>query len=612
MKNDQQAGNGSDSAGSSRGWRQILNNMKVSTKLVVLVVGILVTVVSVIYVSVTRDYRGSMEQAMVEKASAFTAVADEAKNHTSRLLDSGAIDTESLLVEVEETLAAGGHYRDTRFFHAIPVVAGWTAAQEAARRENLTFRVPAFEARNPDNEPEPGSFREQLLRDLERQVKAGGNESIGRINREENTYTYMRAIRLDNSCMSCHGDPNKYARRDAQGNHDGLDILGFRMEGWKPGYMHGAYEIEMPLDVVDAQVAGFIKNGMILIVPIVLGAVAVFVFLLRAAMGKPLATLVSTAREIATTKNLTKRVGMKRQDEIGMVASSFDDLVGSLQGVVSEVVSTSQSVAASSTEIAASAEQMAATLSNQELSASQVAAAIAEMSTSVSEVARQSGDAAASAQQSGQRAASGGDVVRKTVAEMSLINDEVASAASQVNELSLKAASIGEVLEVINAIADQTNLLALNAAIEAARAGEHGRGFAVVADEVRKLAERTQQATLEVAGSITVIQDGTRSTVEGIERCTQRVSTGADLAGQAGDSLEEIVASAGSVEQLIQSISAATQQQAAASEEVTSSMETISNGTRETSEAARQAAEAAASLSAESERLRALVSEFKV
>jgi methyl-accepting chemotaxis protein len=589
-----------------------LANMKVQTKLTFLLTTMLVVVVGVLYGVFAKGYRSSMEQAMAEKAAAFTAVADESKNHASRIIRSGALDTETLLAEVAQTLEKGGHYTDTRFYDAIPVVAGWTAAQAAAEREHLTFRVPAFEARNPDNEPEPGSFRAKLLRDLQSVVESGGEEWIGRINPESNTYTYMRAIRLDESCMICHGDPAEYDARDDNGAYDGKDILGFAMEGWKPGDMHGAYEIEMPLSVVDAQVAGFLGDGLMIIGPVVVVSVLVFVHLMRVAMGKPLAHLVSIAREVAATKNLTKRVGMDRRDEIGVVADSFDELVGSLQGVVSEVASTAQSVAASSAEIAASAEQMAGSLNQQEGSASQVAAAVAQMSASVAEVASQSGEAARSAEESGQKATDGGEVVRSTLTEMSLIEKEVSQAAEQVDALTAKAASIGAVLEVINGIADQTNLLALNAAIEAARAGEHGRGFAVVADEVRKLAERTQQATMEVAGSIQAIQEGTRSTVEGIQRCTERVGHGSTLASNAGTALEQIVLSAEAVERVIGQISAATQQQAAASEEVTRSMETISVGTRESSMSASQAAQAAASLSAESERLRSLVADFTV
>jgi|GEM_PF-1138069 len=599
---------GSGSGRNRGGLVGIFRRTKVSTKLTVVVVGILVTVVTVVYSLFLYKFKQSMEYAMVEKASAFTALAEEAENHTASLIRLGLIDIDAMLDEASAAISGGAHYNTTRCYQAIPVVAGWTAAEQAAEREGLAFRVTSFNTNKPDSEPRPGSFRAQLLRDLEAQVASGGADSISRIDSKGNAFVYMRAIKYNDSWSVLRGSRSENGSRESAG----YQMFGFNMQNLRQGEMFGAYELEMPLSIVDDQVAAFVIEGLIVEIPIVAGAIGLFIFLLRIAMSKPLNRLAEVAREIATTKNLRRRVALNREDEIGMVANSFDDLVASLQSVVSEVVQTSQSVAASSTEIAASAEEMAQTLTTQEMSASQVAAAIAEMSSSVAEVASQGGEAAASAQQSGQRATGGGEIVQRTVSEMALINDEVASAASEVNELSAKATNIGEVLEVINAIADQTNLLALNAAIEAARAGEHGRGFAVVADEVRKLAERTQQATLEVASSISAIQDGTRTTVERIQRCTERVSAGTGLAQEAGAALQEIVDSASEVERLIQSISAATTQQAGASEEVTSSMENISSGTRETSMAAKQAAEAAASLSSESERLRALVSAFTV
>lgn len=582
-------------------------------KIVTAALGVLFLVIAVNYAVFIRGYRNDAQQAMVERAAAFTAVADEAKDEASSKIMDGQINTDMLLAEAREQMSQGAHYSKTRFFHAIPVIVGWNVAARAAEREDLTFKITSLEARNPDNQPQAGSFRDRLIRDLTDQVKRGGDETISRVDRETNTLHYMRAIRLDQSCMSCHGDPAKYARRDDQGNYSRLDALGFEMEGWPVGYMHGAYEVQMPLEIVDAQVAGFFRNGMLFSVPLVIGASLGLIFLLRSLLARPLNNLIAMVREVATGDgDLTKRLDLKRQDEIGKLGHWFDVFLGNLHSIICQVRDTTQIVASASTEIAASAEEMACGLQQQEQQTQQVAAAIEEMSQSVTEVAAKSADATSAAQESQDLAEEGGGIVGETVGTMRGIETDVNESARTVNALGQKSEMIGEIISVIDDIADQTNLLALNAAIEAARAGEHGRGFAVVADEVRKLAERTQQATEEVARSIRGIQEETNSAVQRIESSTGRVGQGVELATRAGDALKTIVGSSKSLQSMVQGIAAAANQQSAASGEIARAVEGINAVTRQSSDGATQAAQAAADLAHQSERLQELVSRFKL
>jgi len=327
---------------------------------------------------------------------------------------------------------------------------------------------------------------------------------------------------------------------------------------------------------------------------------------------RPMSKLVNDIGAMQRDRDLTKRLNLKGTDEVGELARTFDAFVGDVHEIVKTAAGVTSDVAAAATEIAASAEEMAQGMAKQESQASSVAAAATEMSASVAEVASRSAEAKNFAGASRDRAGSGAAVVQETISEIMGIADQVRESSEVIAELGKKSEQIGKIVGVINEIADQTNLLALNAAIEAARAGEHGRGFAVVADEVRKLAERTAKATEEVVRSIGEIQSDTGRAVEQIELGAGRVGKGVELAGQAGTALRTIVESSENVGVMVQSIAAAADQQAATSQQIARSAEEISAVTRVSTEGAQQSAEAANSLSARAEELRALVGRFRV
>lgn len=327
---------------------------------------------------------------------------------------------------------------------------------------------------------------------------------------------------------------------------------------------------------------------------------------------RPIRDLIARLRDMAEGEgDLTQRMDDQRKDEMGAVARYFNQFVQQIESMVAELGAVSDGVAAAATQIAASSEEMAQGMDGQTRQITQISSAVEEMSASSVEVARKSADAVNAADSAGQSAHAGGEVVKDTIDVMQAINGAVDASASSVRELGKLGEQIGQVIEVINDIADQTNLLALNAAIEAARAGEHGRGFAVVADEVRKLADRTTKATEEVAQSITAIQTGTLQAVDRMEAGTDQVQAGVVRASEAGDTLEQIVASAQNVSGMIQSIAAAAEQQSAASEEVSRSTEQMATVAQEAGEGAKQAAMAATDLSQQAEQMRALVGRFK-
>lgn len=327
---------------------------------------------------------------------------------------------------------------------------------------------------------------------------------------------------------------------------------------------------------------------------------------------KPIPPILTRAREIAEGNLSGEELPVKSHDEMGQLTVSMNEMSKALRDLIQEVAHTSQEVAAASTEIAASSDEIARGMNEQTTQVYQVSSAVEEMSSSIVEVARKSADAANSAERSGTVASEGGQVVSDTIDGMHAISEAVSASARSVEELGKRGEQIGEIIATINDIADQTNLLALNAAIEAARAGEHGRGFAVVADEVRKLADRTTQATEEIGSSIQAIQTETTQAVDRMNAGTDQVTTGVAKASAAGESLKQIVASAQDVSGMIQSIAAAAEEQSAASEEVARSVETISAVSQTTAEGGQQAAQAAGMLSQKAETLQMLCGRFKL
>jgi methyl-accepting chemotaxis protein len=322
-------------------------------------------------------------------------------------------------------------------------------------------------------------------------------------------------------------------------------------------------------------------------------------------------------RTISDTKllsegNLRQEILVDREDEFGQQAATIKGMVEKWREIIGNVKQASDSVASAGTQLSANAEQTSHGASQQAERAHQVATASEEMSQTVDDIARNATSIATTAAQAAKTAKDGGTTVEAAVKEVGEIASTVAESASHITSLSELSKKIGDIIGIINEIADQTNLLALNAAIEAARAGEHGRGFAVVADEVRKLAERTTGATSEVSGIIREIQNNVTSAVTSIDDVTAKVDKGVDLSSKAGAELQTIVKSVEDLQQMVQQIATAIDEMSSTSDQISKDIESISGISGQTSQSSDEVLKASNELSRLGVDLQGIARQFEV
>ncbi|HOI18014.1 MAG TPA: methyl-accepting chemotaxis protein [Geobacteraceae bacterium] len=294
------------------------------------------------------------------------------------------------------------------------------------------------------------------------------------------------------------------------------------------------------------------------------------------------------------------------------VMAAMNSMVLSLRELISETVSISSGIAAASAQLHATSEQIATAAEEVASQTSTVATASEEMSATSLDIARNCTFAAENSKKTSDSADFGASIVQETISGMEKIADRVMQTAMTIGTLGTRSEQIGEIIGTIEDIADQTNLLALNAAIEAARAGEQGRGFAVVADEVRALAERTTKATREISEMIKSIQSETKAAVRAMEEGVNEVEKGASSSMKSGEALQEILSQIGEVTMQINQIATASEEQTATTTEITSNIQQITDVIHQSANGAEETSAAAAQLAEQAQYLQDLVGKFRI
>ena len=416
-----------------------------------------------------------------------------------------------------------------RILAAVPVVSAWNAAMRKAQEGNYEFRVPKFQPRNPKNEPD--ELEARALHAMESENLTEYYE----IDKSINSVRYFRPIRLTETCMICHGDPK--TSNELWGNDKGLDPTGVKMENWKVGDMTGAFEVVQSLDEADAMLQASLYKAAAMVLMGLLAMGFIFYLCILFWVDKPIERICQTL----------------------------------FQGS-SEVHSASDQVSSASQTLADGATSQAAGLE-------EASASINEMSSMTQQNADNASQADSLAKHTRQIANTG--------------NDSMGKMKDAIREIQKSSDETAKIIKVIDEIAFQTNLLALNAAVEAARAGEAGKGFAVVADEVRNLAMRSAEAAKETSNMI--------------QASVQNANTGVSITEEVAQSLNEIIDSVGKTTDLVTEISTACQEQAKGVDQINSAITQMEQITQSNAASAEESASASEELSAQTQTLNEMV-----
>ncbi len=398
------------------------------------------------------------------------------------------------------------------------------------------------------------------------------------------------------ACVSCHNTHPQTPRT-----------------GWKLGDVRGVLEVQTPIDeqIAASQALGW-KISAILIASLIV-TLSALIYIFRSQIASRLDKMSIALENIANGKgDLRQRLDVTQNDEISQVANAFNQFLDGMKSMVTTLNSQTEELFTASSELQKAATQTREGTEQQDRETEQIATAVEQMSATAEEVARLAKETSTQAQQTLEIIMQGRQVVNESTRSFDNLSTEISTATQVIAELEADSSSIGSVLDVIRGIAEQTNLLALNAAIEAARAGEQGRGFAVVADEVRTLASRTQSSTAEIQQMIEKLQSGVKNAVHAMSQGSAQLEVSLERSQDIHSSMERISEAMTSINDMNNSITTAAHQQSQTTEEINRNINQVSTISQDCSRTAVDSENAANQLAGSGKKIATLLSRFRI